>query len=513
MIILSIGTDRRIFEPGSAPRARMIEYGKLFKELHIVIFACKDLGLKSEQISENVWIYPTGSASRFLYPLDAAHLVGDHMKHIDFKVVTAQDPFETGIAGWLISSKLGIPLHLQIHTDFMSKYFRRGSILNRIRVRIAKFVLPKAVSIRAVSDRIRDSLARINTKLASKTTVLPIYSDVDRFKFAPVTVDLHKKYPEFRFIILMASRLTHEKNISLAMQILERIIRKHHDVGLVIVGEGPDKKYLQELSLRHNLAHNTAFEPWQSDLATYYRSADVFLTTSLYEGYGLTLAEAAASGCPIISSDVGIASRLVEEGKNGFICNLSDTSKFYDKLVALIEDENLLESVKENARRAANGKVSESKDGYLEKYKNMLEEAARRHDHIRKADYLKLVRYIISGGTAAASQILLTVFFTDIVGLWYLISTSIAFILAVVISFTLQKFWTFRHKETKGMHNQAFIYLVIALFGLATNDGLMYLFVSVVGLHYLPGQILSGAIIACVNYFLYAKLVFKKKNK
>lgn len=512
MIILSIGTDRRIFESGSAPRARMIEYGKLFKELHIVIFACKDLGLKAEQISENVWIYPTGSSSRFLYPLDAAHLVGDHMKDIHFNVVTAQDPFETGLAGWLISTKLGIPLHLQIHTDFMSKYFRRGSILNRIRVRIAKFVLPKATEIRAVSDRIRDSLARINTKLAAKTKVLPIYSDVDRFKYAPVTVDLHQKYPDFRFIILMASRLTHEKNISLAMQILERIIRKHHDVGLVIVGEGPDKKYLQELALRHNLAHNIAFEPWQNDLATYYRSADVFLTTSLYEGYGLTLAEAAASGTPIISSDVGIASRLIEDGKNGFICDLSDTSRFYEKLVALIEDKNLLDELKENARRAASGKVSETKDSYLEKYKNMLEDAARQTPLSRKVDYLKLIRYIISGGTAAATQILLTAFFTDIVGLWYLISSSIAFIIAVVVSFTLQKFWTFRHKETKGMHGQATVYLLIALAGLAVNDGLMYLFVSVLGIHYLLGQILSGGIIACFNYFLYAKLVFKKKK-
>lgn len=511
MIVLSIGTDRKIFEQGSAARARMVEYGKLVKELHIVIFTLRTMPFVAERISDNVWIYPTASKSRFLYPIDAAHLVAETMRDIRPDVVTVQDPFETGLAGWIVAKRSGLPLHVQIHTDFMSKYFRRGSMLNRVRVRIARFVLPKAAAARAVSDRIRDSLARIDKTLPARTIVLPIYSDIDKFKYAPVVHDLHAAYPRFRFVILMASRLTKEKNVPLALQVLKEIVRAHHDVGLVIVGEGPDKKYLQELALAHNLAHNVAFEPWQEDLASYYRTADVFLTTSFYEGYGLTLVEAAASGCPIISSDVGVASRIVREGKSGFVCDLSDTRKFYDALVRMIEDPKLAAELKDEARRLATVAVSQPKDQYLSKYRAMLEDVAGKAGP-KRADVLKIGRYVIAGCTAAGTQIALLFLLTHFLGFWYLVSATIAFVVALAISFTLQKFWTFRHRDTGTVHVQAFVYLLIALSGLLANDGLMYLFVTVGGLHYIAGQFLSGIMIACFNYYLYARFVFKNRK-
>ena len=53
------------------------------------------------------------------------------------------------------------------------------------------------------------------------------------------------------------------------------------------------------------------FEGWQENLISYYKTANLFLLSSNYEGYGMTLLEAAAAGCPIISTDVGIAGELL----------------------------------------------------------------------------------------------------------------------------------------------------------------------------------------------------------
>lgn len=128
----------------------------------------------------------------------------------------------------------------------------------------------------------------------------------------------------------------------------------------------------------------------------------------------------------------------------------------------------------------------------------------------KKIDYRKIIRYIFSGGTAAATQIFLTALFTSGLHWWYLISTSVAFIVAVVVSFTLQKYWTFQHKNTSDLHMQVFAYLAIAVSGLIVNAGLMFFFVDICKFHYLLGQIFSGAIIALYNYFLYGKFVFKK---
>jgi glycosyltransferase involved in cell wall biosynthesis len=373
MIVLSIGTDRKIFEDGSAPRLRMIEYGTLFKELHIIIFTKAGSGFEPQQLSDNVWIYPTNAKHKFSFPFAARKVFKKQLSQVKPDIITTQDPFETGLAGWLIKRVSGAKLHIQIHTDFMSKYFMNGSHLNRIRVMLAYWLLPKASAVRAVSDRIRQSLTVIDASLPEKTVVLPIYTDTDIYKNAPLTLNLHKQYSQFSFIILMASRLTAEKNIGFALNVMRDIVIKHPEAGLIIVGDGPEKRYLQALALRYHLDRNVVCESWQPNLASYYRTADVFLSTSLYEGYGLTLVEAAASGCPIITSDVGISRQLIEENVTGYVCDVNDASSFVEKILMLINSPSKQQTLRSQAQAAADKKVSLPKSEYLRLYKEALE--------------------------------------------------------------------------------------------------------------------------------------------
>lgn len=307
MNVLSIGTDRTIFTEGSAARTRMVEYGRLFTELHIVVFAKSGLGLKVEQIAPNVWVYPTQSRSRLFYVSNAykvAKKVGT--QKTGEWVVSTQDPFETGFVGMGLSRVLRAPLQIQIHTDFLSPYFRSSSFLNRIRVFMARLTLPHADRIRVVSERIKQSLEKAGYKLKTKPVVLPIVVDVEKIQTAQPLIDLHKKYPQFSKIVLMASRLEKEKNIPMAIEAFKTALKEIPGAGLVIVGKGGEEKRLRDYALREGLEKNVVFEGWQQDLVSYYKTADVFFSASLYEGYGLTLVEAALSGCPTVASDVGV---------------------------------------------------------------------------------------------------------------------------------------------------------------------------------------------------------------
>lgn len=291
MRVLSISTDRNIFKEDSEVRRRMVDYGGLVNELHIIIF-CNKEGEKDQKIADNVWVYPTNSKSRWFYIWNAIRIG----KEIDakFNLVTSQDPFETGLVGWQLAKKLKLPLQIQIHTDLFSPYFKKDSFLNRVRVKIAKIVLPKAKCIRVVSERIKKSL-KFNS------FILPIYVDFKKIKDAEINVDLHKKYPGKK-IILVVSRLAREKNVSLALRAMERVIKKHPEAIMVIVGEGPERRKFKPQA-------NVFFEglvPYNA-LMSYYKTADVLLLTSNYDGYGMVLAEAAAVGLPIVSTDVGIA--------------------------------------------------------------------------------------------------------------------------------------------------------------------------------------------------------------
>lgn len=126
--------------------------------------------------------------------------------------------------------------------------------------------------------------------------------------------------------------------------------------------------------------------------------------------------------------------------------------------------------------------------------------------------YQKLVRYIISGGTAAFVDLSLLFFFTSILHIWYLISAVFAFLIAFVVSFVLQKFWTFTDKSTENWKSQVVIYFIITSTNLGINTLLMYVFVDYIHIHYFLSQIIVSALIAFESYFVYQVFVFKKKQ-
>ena len=140
MRILSISSDRKVFKEGSAVRSRLLEYGRLVDEMHVIVFAKKSLGLHEESFQPNIFLYPTKARTRVGYIFSA---VREAMKlksrGVQIDVVTAQDPFEIGLAAYFIARIFGAKLHLQVHTDLMNPYFKKESMLNRARVRFARF--------------------------------------------------------------------------------------------------------------------------------------------------------------------------------------------------------------------------------------------------------------------------------------------------------------------------------------------------------------------------------------
>jgi len=384
MNVLMISTDRKIFDENSAVRRRMIEYGKLVRELHIIVFVkAKDksqddlsvIKLKKKnkiKLSNNTWVYPTNSNNRWLYIWDA-NIIGKKVvgKNSNNFIITTQDPFETGLAGWLVSLTKKIPLHFQVHTDFLSHYFSGESFLNRIRVVIAKFLIPRASGIRVVSGRIKKEIGKKIKILDNKITVLPIFVDIKKIEKAPVKKSLRKKYSQFDFIILMASRFSKEKNIELAIGAMKSIVKDYPMAGLVIVGEGIEKVNYEEKIKNLDLEKNVIIEEWTSDLPSYYKIADLFLLTSNYEGYGLTVIEAMSAGCPVVMSDVGIAGSLLKNGENGIIVPVGNKRAIIEATIQMIRDKNLRERLSLSAQRTA--RELQTKKEYLQAYKRSWE--------------------------------------------------------------------------------------------------------------------------------------------
>jgi len=375
MKVLSIGTDRNIFKEDEA-RGRQTEYGRLFDELHIIVFSRRKLGLKAQKISENTWIYPTGSLSRLTY-VYGAKKIGEKILGNDRKsdwAITSQDPFETGLVASHLSLISGTRLNIQVHTNFLDEHFKRLSFLNRFRVPQAIRFIENANSVRVVSEQIKNSLISINPKsknLSSKISVLPMFTDIEKIYQTEPQFDLHRKYPEFNFIILSVARLEYEKNFSFGLKVFSRILKKFPKVGYVIVGEGREKIKLEKLAKRLDIESNIKFEGHQEDTISYYKTADLYLNTSFFEGYSRSLIESAAARCSILSTRVGPIDEVLITEKDVLTCSSSDEDCFVEKIERLISDDNFRQSLSKNAFEAVKNKAI-SKEEYLDRYRKAI---------------------------------------------------------------------------------------------------------------------------------------------
>ncbi len=295
MKVLTIGSDRSLFVPQSESAKRQIAYSTHFENLDIIVFSLRSQQCVPRTLATGLHVYPTNSRSRLWYGFDAIRIARRLPKP---EVISAQDPFEAGLVALCIARMLRVPLHVQVHTDLYAPAFREHSLLNRIRLHIARFVLPRATRIRVVSPRIKHSLLATGYRLPA-ISILPIFVDTERFRSAKPG-ELTHRFRAFKTKILVVARLESEKNVALAINSFKHAAPK--DACLIIVGEGSERARLEHLK-----TERIFFESAQ-DPAPYYALADLVLVTSTYEGYGLTIIEALAAGKPVLSTDVGIAS-------------------------------------------------------------------------------------------------------------------------------------------------------------------------------------------------------------
>ncbi|HEY4527092.1 MAG TPA: bifunctional glycosyltransferase family 2/GtrA family protein [Candidatus Paceibacterota bacterium] len=124
------------------------------------------------------------------------------------------------------------------------------------------------------------------------------------------------------------------------------------------------------------------------------------------------------------------------------------------------------------------------------------------------ASLAKIFRFLAIGTNAALIHIITLYLFTEYAHLWYIYSTVLAFVVAFVFNFSMQKYWVFKSAEHAKIPVQFPLHLVVALINLCINVLLLYLFVEYLGLWYVLAQALASAIIA-IETFVLLRLIFK----
>jgi len=152
-------------------------------------------------------------------------------------------------------------------------------------------------------------------------------------------------------LIFSACRLIPRKRIDILIKAVRILLEDRvEDFSVVVCGDGPQRHFLLRLADRYGLSSKIRFPGWVSEeeLQSYYEAADIFVLTSEYEGFPISLLEALAYGVAPVCSN--ISPMILTEGVNGLVFASRSSEHLAKKLKLLDYDTQLRLSISEAAR-------------------------------------------------------------------------------------------------------------------------------------------------------------------
>ncbi len=144
-----------------------------------------------------------------------------------------------------------------------------------------------------------------------------------------------------RHLLLAAGRLAPQKGFDVLITAFASLAGAHPSWDLVIVGEGPDRAALEARVASLGLTDRVRLPGVVGNVADWYARADLFVMSSRFEGFPMTLGEALAAGCPAVSFDCETGPRdLIQDGQNGRLVRpVEDPAALARTLSELMDDE------------------------------------------------------------------------------------------------------------------------------------------------------------------------------
>lgn len=180
----------------------------------------------------------------------------------------------------------------------------------------------------------------------SKYIILKNSIDVKMFQFNSDIRNFYKKEMKLEncFIIGHVGHFTEQKNHDFIIDIFKHIADKEPNARLLLIGEGPYLKKIQENVKIYKLTDKVVFTGVRKDIAELYNIMDIFLLPSKWEGLPLVMLEAQASGLPLLVSDV--ITKEAECTKKVFYKSLDDSSKKWAEKILEIKSNHYIRQEK-----------------------------------------------------------------------------------------------------------------------------------------------------------------------
>ena len=249
--------------------------------------------------------------------------------------------------------KVPVVVHT-FHGHVFHSYF--GKLKTTLFKFIERNLARKSTGIIAISDIQKEELTAVHRICPpEKVRVIPLGFDLVKFnsKIATHREAVRQQYhiATDEIAIAIIGRLTAIKNhgffFRVVEQVLERGIKK---VKFFVVGDGDLRDFVQSRSreLNEHFGEHVFLTSWIKDIATFNAGMDIICLTSDNEGTPVSLIEAQASQVAVITTDAGGVRDIMIDGETGFIIQKGDLKEYSEKLVFLIENDEIRRKMSQN---------------------------------------------------------------------------------------------------------------------------------------------------------------------
>ena len=250
-----------------------------------------------------------------------------------------------------ITSKVPIIVHT-FHGHVFHSYF--GNLKTRFYIFLERFLAKKSSAIIAISDLQRKELINdFDICSETQTHTIPLGFNLNKFQ----DDNLLKRnifrsefnLEEDLIAVGIIGRLTPIKNHPFFLEAVKKLLgMTSRKFKVFIVGDGEDKRALEELCNKLNLTFNAEgiedpliyFTSWRKDMDAVYAGLDLVALTSKNEGTPVTLIEAQASNKPIVTTDVGGVRDVVMPDLTAYVSDKNDSTKFATNMSLLLNNDS-----------------------------------------------------------------------------------------------------------------------------------------------------------------------------
>ncbi|MGB1268584.1 MAG: N-acetyl-alpha-D-glucosaminyl L-malate synthase BshA [Flavobacteriaceae bacterium] len=206
--------------------------------------------------------------------------------------------------------------------------------------------------VTSVSQSLKEDTLRL-FEITKEINVIPNFIDIKKYEEAKLAECQ-------RHLLALSSEkiITHVSNFRKVKRIGDVInvfysLQKQISAKLIMVGDGPEKESAEELVCKLGITDKVVFLGKSNEVDKILCFSDLFLLPSETESFGLAALEAMASGVPVISSNTGGIPEVNIEGVSGYLSNVGDIEAMAQNAIKILQNEEVLNQFKQNAKRTA----------------------------------------------------------------------------------------------------------------------------------------------------------------